>query len=72
MADDLVRVQRWLGAGGTVRPLARSAEAVTLALCSCDTGAEMERMTSSDPALLATLDELLAEDRPGLRRAGGP
>lgn len=72
MADDLARVQRWLGAGGTLRPLGRSAEAVTLALCSCDTGAEMERMTSSDTALLATLDELLAEARPGLRRAGGP
>ncbi|MCB0910821.1 MAG: hypothetical protein KDB60_04295 [Propionibacteriaceae bacterium] len=72
MADDLARVQRWLGAGGTLRPLARSTRTVTLALCSCDTGAEMERMTSSDPALLATLDELLAEARPGLRRAGSP
>ncbi|PKQ22171.1 MAG: hypothetical protein CVT65_14715 [Actinobacteria bacterium HGW-Actinobacteria-5] len=70
MAEDLARVRRWLGAGGTVRPLTRSTRAVTLALCSCDTGAEMERLTSSEPALLATLDELLAEARPGLRRPG--
>lgn len=68
MADDLARVQRWLRAGGTLRPLARSAEAVTLALCSCDTGAEMERLTSSDPALLAALDDLLVP--PGLRSPG--
>ncbi len=53
-----------------MRPLTRSTRAVTLALCSCDTGAEMERLTSSEPALLATLDELLAEARPGLRRPG--
>jgi hypothetical protein len=70
VAEDLARVRRWLGAGGTVRPLTRSTRAVTLALCSCDTGAEMERLTSSEPALLATLDELLAEARPGLRRPG--
>jgi hypothetical protein len=59
MADDLARVRRWLDAGGTVRTLVRSDDTVTLALCSCDTGAEMERLTSSDAGLLARLDELV-------------
>jgi hypothetical protein len=59
MTDDLQRVRRWVGAGGTVRALVRSDASVTLALCSCDTGAEMERLTSSDPRLLARLDDLL-------------
>ncbi len=58
-SPDLQRVRRWLGAGGTARALVRSDEAVTLALCSCDIGAEMERLTSSDPELLAQLDGIL-------------
>lgn len=61
MADDLQRVRRWVGAGGTVRALVRSESQVTLALCSCDTGAEMQRLTSSDAALLAELDGLLTD-----------
>lgn len=59
MSDDLQRVRRWLGAGGTVRALVRSEASVTLALCSCDTGAEMDRLTSSDAQLLTHLDEFL-------------
>jgi hypothetical protein len=61
-SSDLARVGRWLAAGGTVRALVRSADSVTLALCSCDTGAEMERLTSSDARLLAELDGLLTDD----------
>ncbi len=62
MSDDLARVRRWLAAGGTVRDLVRTDATVTLALCTCDTGAEMEHLTSDDPELLVRLDELLADD----------
>lgn len=73
MADDLARVRRWLDAGGTVRTVVRSDRQVTLALCTCDTGAEMERVTSTDPELLALLDRLRTgtEAGPGAATATG-
>ncbi|BDZ45811.1 hypothetical protein [Naasia aerilata] len=49
------RVARWELAGGTWQVLARAAGAVTVALCRCDGGEEVERFASSEPALLQLL-----------------
>ena len=54
---DLVAVlARWHDSGATWQVVARSRGSVTVALCRCDGGEEMERLTSGDPALLAYLD----------------
>ena len=50
--DDLDRLLRWEDAGGTWRVTARRAETVTVALCRCDGGEEVDRFTSSEPVVL--------------------
>ncbi|WP_110180409.1 hypothetical protein [Nocardioides solisilvae] len=55
--DDLERLRRWEDAGGHWRVLARTPDAVTLALTTCDGGEEMDRLTSGAPALLAHVGE---------------
>ena len=53
MTDEPVEVlARWERAGGTWRVVARSSSAATVTLCR---GEEVERLTSSDPRLLAYL-----------------
>jgi hypothetical protein len=51
----LGRVQRWLGFGGAWRVVSRTAGTVTISLCRCDEGEEMDRLISDDPELLAWL-----------------
>lgn len=52
-SGDVIRLSRWVDAGGTWRLLARTTTThVTVALLTCDGGEEMERFDSSDPALL--------------------
>ncbi|WP_149261775.1 hypothetical protein [Actinomadura sp. K4S16] len=53
---DLVAVlRRWEDCGAVWRVLARGRSGVTVALCQCDGGQEVERFTSADPSLLAFL-----------------
>jgi hypothetical protein len=53
---DLVAVlRRWEDSGAIWRVLARRPSQVTVALCQCDGGQEIERFTSGDPRLLAFL-----------------
>lgn len=51
-SPDLARLQRWVGAGGTWRVLARHGERVTVALLRCDGGEEADRFASAAPDLL--------------------
>jgi len=48
-------LRRWEDLGGTWRVLAERGGGVTVALCRCDGGEEVERISSADPALLAHL-----------------
>ncbi|MEV0668165.1 hypothetical protein ACIBI3_08450 [Actinomadura luteofluorescens] len=53
---DLVAVlRRWEDCGAVWRVLAQGPSGVTVALCQCDGGQEVERFTSTDPGLLAFL-----------------
>jgi hypothetical protein len=53
---DLIEVlQRWQEAGAVWRVVARSRTRVTVALCRCDGGEEVERLTTSHPATLRFL-----------------
>lgn len=51
----LPALRRWEEAGGVWRVAARSATQVSVALCRCDGGEEVERLTSADPAALRAL-----------------
>ena len=42
---------RWEAAGAAWRVVARRSDTVTVALCQCDGGEEVGRLTSSDPEL---------------------
>jgi hypothetical protein len=52
-ADSVTEVlRRWEDNGGVWRVLSRSAAQVDVALLTCDAGEEMDRLTSTDPAVL--------------------
>ncbi|MFD1826320.1 MULTISPECIES: hypothetical protein [Mumia] len=53
MSDDLEVLERWVRAGGTWSVVSRTARRATVALCRCDGGEEVDRLTSDDPAFLA-------------------
>ena len=54
-ADVMAALDRWRDMGALWQVVARSSASVTVALCRCDGGEEVERLTSSDPAVLAFL-----------------
>ena len=53
---DVERLTRWRAAGGGWRVLVRTPGSLTVALLTCDGGEEMDRIVSSDPALVAYVD----------------
>jgi hypothetical protein len=55
---------RWEDHGAVWRVVGRTASEVTVALCRCDGGEEVERLVSDDPALLAFVDERLSSPPP--------
>lgn len=56
MTDPVDVLRRWEEHGGTWRVVARTDAEVTVSLCRCDGGEEMERLVSGDPALRAFVD----------------
>lgn len=48
-------LQRWEEFGAVWRVIARPGDGVTVSLCRCDGGEEVQRITSSDPALITWL-----------------
>ncbi len=55
--DPVARLERWETYGATWQVLSRTGQQVTVALCRCDGGEEVERLTSDDPALRAYLGD---------------
>lgn len=55
--DRVAELRRWELLGGTWRTLCRTEAAGTVALCRCDGGEEVQRITSTDPAFLALIDQ---------------
>nr|WP_236567801.1 MULTISPECIES: hypothetical protein [unclassified Nocardiopsis] len=60
--DPVAVLRRWEEHGAVWRVVERSPGRVTVALCRCDGGEEVERLVSGDPRLLAFVD---AADRAG-------
>ncbi len=56
-------LRRWTDSGAIWRVLARRADSVTIGLFECTGGQEVDRFTSTDPALLRFLgDRTSSED----------
>lgn len=53
---DLEKLRRWEDAGGTWRLDARREDTLTIALCRCDGGEEVDRLVSAEPALAAYVE----------------
>ena len=53
--DPVAELRRWQDAGALWRVVARHGDTVTIALCQCDGGDEVGRLTSTDPRLVAFL-----------------
>jgi hypothetical protein len=53
----VAQLRRWQDAGGRWRVLARTSDAVIVALLTCDTGEEVDRLSGTGPALLAFLGD---------------
>jgi hypothetical protein len=66
-AEELAeRLRRWEESGATWHVLTRSERAVTVSLCRCDDGEEVERLRSDDPAAVIMLDGRTgSDDHPG-------
>jgi hypothetical protein len=62
MTDDVERLRRWEGAGGTWQILGRTPTDVVVALLTCDAGEEVDRLHSTDPALRAYVGERWRSD----------
>jgi hypothetical protein len=62
-ADDMVAVlQRWTDAGATWRVLSRTDSGVEISLRTCGADEEVDRLRSSDPAVLDYLAGRWASD----------
>jgi hypothetical protein len=53
--DPVAVLARWEAAGAVWRVVSADGGAVTVALCQCDGGEEVARLTSADPRLLRYL-----------------
>jgi hypothetical protein len=53
--DPVAVLVRWQEAGALWRVVARHGDSVTVGLCQCDGGEEVDRFTSSAPGLRAFL-----------------
>jgi hypothetical protein len=51
IGPDVRVLQRWVDAGGLVRVVGRHADGVTVSMLSCTAGEEVDRLTSTDPAV---------------------
>lgn len=65
--SDLDQLLRWETSGGTWRVAGRASPEITLveiALCRCDGGEEVDRLTTSEPAVLAYVGERETSEDP--------
>lgn len=56
-SHDVERLRRWEDFGGVWRVVALSPDRASVALCRCDGGEEVERVDSTDRALIAYVEQ---------------
>lgn len=54
-SEIVAALERWEAAGAHWQVVHRAADEVTVAMCRCDGGEELERVTSAAPEVLAFL-----------------
>ncbi len=59
---EVAALRRWEESGAVWRVVARTDDAVTVALCRCDGGEEVDRLTSGNPELFDYLAGRSASD----------
>jgi hypothetical protein len=57
-------LKRWQDFGATWRVVGRTTDSATISLCRCDGGEEVQRLTSSEPELLAWLNGRTSSEQP--------
>ncbi|GAB7002690.1 hypothetical protein JCM18899A_01610 [Nocardioides sp. AN3] len=63
MSPDPVDVlRRWEASGGTWEVLSRSATGLTIGLCTCTGGEEVDRLVSDSPALASYVGSRVRSD----------
>jgi hypothetical protein len=62
VSDDLVKLRRWEDAGAHWEILARRPGSLVIALQTCDTREEVDRLTSAEADLLAYVGARSASD----------
>ncbi len=62
VGDPVAVLQRWESAGGIWRLIGRRGNAITISLCQCDGGTEVDRFTSIGVELERYLDGRTASD----------
>lgn len=60
--NDRETLSRWADSGAMWRVLHRTPASITVSLCRCDGGEEMDRLTSTDPDLLTWIGDRRASD----------
>lgn len=61
-ADPVAVLQRWEDAGGVWEVLSRSSGSLTVRLCTCTGGEEVDRLVSASPALAAYVGGRMRSD----------
>lgn len=61
---DLERLRRWEDAGGTWRVIGPRTGAITVALCRCDGGEEVDRFVTAEPAVLDHVGGRVSSEEP--------
>jgi hypothetical protein len=64
VSEDLDRLTRWEVAGGTWQVMARRSDRVSVVLCRCDGGEEVERFSSEEADLLRHIGDRETSEQP--------
>jgi hypothetical protein len=56
-------LKRWQDFGATWRVISQTTDSATISMCRCDGGEEVQRLTSSEPELLAWLNGRTSSDQ---------
>jgi hypothetical protein len=62
MSDVLAHLRRWEESGATWRVVVRTPDSVEIALLTCDAGEEVDRVRTSDAAVLDHVDARERQD----------
>lgn len=70
--DRVAELQRWEDSGAVWSVVSRTADRLTVALLRCDGGEEVDRFTSTDPAVLAFVGDRMDSTIERTDGAAGP